>query len=216
MAAVALSSADVAIDFAALAIIAVTLFFILRQEASRYPYVKGLLALFTVLYIGVLSIEILRNLSGTPGFVESYAWISPILIMWSVVLLTLTAYSVYAMPGGKGARHRLRTIFLQWPHGAILTAFGVFVLASSTFIFADHPYSVVLLRSFDGVPVYHGAFSPPLLGLSLAVLLFFLTYPTALLLKARSATRDRQTRQSLLLLPVCWAGIGGSLRVFQG
>ena len=49
MAAVALSVADILIDFVALAIIAVTLFFILRQESSRYPYVKGLLALFTVL-----------------------------------------------------------------------------------------------------------------------------------------------------------------------
>ncbi|MDG7007200.1 MAG: hypothetical protein JRN06_03015 [Nitrososphaerota archaeon] len=63
--------------------------------------------------------------------------------------------------------------------------------------------------------VCHGAFAQPLLGLSLATLVFCLTYPTALLLKARSIAKDRVTRESLLLLPVCWAGIGGSLLVFE-
>ncbi|MDG7007199.1 MAG: hypothetical protein JRN06_03010 [Nitrososphaerota archaeon] len=88
-------------------------------------------------------------MNGTPGFVESYASISPVLFMWSVVLLTLTACSVYAMPGGRGTRHRPSAVFLGWPHGAVLTAFMLFVLASSAYVVIEHPFTVVLLTSLD-------------------------------------------------------------------
>jgi hypothetical protein len=205
-----------AIDALTFAITAVSLYYVAKQKPPQYPYVKSLLVAVHVFFEALIVLEFMRNFITTPSFIAAYTVVGSSLIFWDVVLLTTIAYSVYIRPGGRGILGRLRSIFFHWPHGLILGGFVAFIVASEVYLAVDHPYTSVQLTSFLGVTTTSTAFDPPALLISLLVLIFFLLYPTSLLLRETFQVKDPDIRRALVILPVCWVGIGVELLVFNG
>ncbi|MDE1854227.1 MAG: hypothetical protein KGI38_10860 [Thaumarchaeota archaeon] len=216
MAASGLSVINLSIDALAFAIAAISLYFVSQQKPSHYPYVKSLLILVHVFFEGVVLLEILRNIFTSDPFLEVYTILATSFILWDVILLTVIAYSVYVRPGGRGALGRLRSIFLRWPHGFVLAAFIVFIGGAEVYLAAGHPYTVVPLTSLDGAVVPSTKFDNTFLAVSLLTLVFFLAYPTTLLIRETLQVKDHDIRRALVVLPFCWVGIGSELLVFNG
>ncbi len=222
MAASGLSIVNVTIDVFAFAVAAISLYFVSRQKTSSYPYVKSLLVLVHVFFEGVVFLEILRNFVETSSFLDIYTVFATSFILWDVVFLTVIAFAVYVRPGGKGVAGRLRAVFFRWPHGLILAAFVVFIGAAEAYLVVGHPYSGVSLATLDGVlglpsvTLESTAFNTNFLGVSLLTLVFFLAYPTTLLIRETLQVKDPDVRKALVVLPFCWVGIGSELLLFNG
>ena len=216
MATSGLSIVNLSSDVLTFVIVAISLYYVLKQKPSQFPYVKTLLALVHVFFEGVIVMEILRNLVTTVAVVDWYTNVASSFILWDVVLLTLISYVVYVRPGGKGILGRLWSVFIRWPHGLVLFGFMVFIAASDIYLVGVHPYSAVELEALDGVILLSTAFTPTFLNLTLATLLFFFAYPTVLLIRATLQVKDPDIRRALMILPFCWGGIGTELFVFNG
>jgi hypothetical protein len=215
----ALSITDLAnplIDALTFAIVAVSLYYVSKQKQPQYPYVKNLLVLVHVLFEGVIALEFMRNFITTGTFMYYYTVVASSLILWDVVLLTAIAFSVYVRPGGKGIAGRLRAIFVRWPHGVILGLFITFIAGSDAYLITARPYTIVNLISISGTVTTSTAFNGTFLAISLVVLLFFMSYPALLLFREMSQAQDPDVKRALLILPICWTGIGAELLLFNG
>jgi hypothetical protein len=210
------SVVNLSIDILTFAIAAVSLYFVSRQKASQYPYVKSLLILVHIFFEGVVLLEALRNVITSTAFIDAYTIFATSFILWDVVLLTVIAYAVYVRPGGRGTLGRLGSVFLRWPHGFILGAFVVYIGGAEAYLFTSHPYHAVLLTTLDGVQVLSTAFNNAFLYVSLLTLVFFLAYPTLLLIRETLQVKDPDVRRALVILPFCWVGIGAELLFFNG
>jgi len=210
------SVVNLSIDILTFAIAAISLYFVTQQKPSQYPYVKSLLILVHIFFEGVVVLETLRNVITTPSFTDLYTVGATSFILWDVVLLTIIAYSVYVRPGGRGILGRLKSIFLRWPHGFILATFLVYMGASEAYLGTQHPWSIVSLTTLDGVTLSSTSFNPTFLYDSLLTLVFFLAYPTLLLIRETLQVRDPDVKRALVILPFCWVGIGAELLFFNG
>jgi len=137
-------------------------------------------------------------------------------ILWDVVLLTAIAYSIYFRPGGLGFLGRLRSIFFRWPHGYVLLGFILYTFYTDAYLIIASPYSIQLIESLGGVITTSTSFQPYFLVLSVADLIFFFGYPSSLLILAAGGSKDRDVRRALIILPVCWTGIGLDLLIVNG
>ena len=216
MAAPISGSLSPSVDVLTFAITAVSVFYVYKQQPSQYPYVKGLLIGVHLFFEGVIVFEILRNFITTPDFMDLYTIFATSFILWDVVLLTGIAYSVYFRPGGRGFLGKIKSIFYRWPHGIIFLAFMIYTGYTDVYLVSAMPYSIVSLQSLGGVITTSTAFEPYFLILSVLDLLFFLTYPSALLILATRKVKDKAVRSALIILPISWAGIGAELLIFNG
>ena len=216
MAPYGVSAVNLSIDALAFAIAGVSLYFVARQKPSQYPYLKSLLVLVHALFEVIVLLDAGRNLVNSPGYIGFYSILAPTLVFWESFLLTVIAYFVYLRPGGRGAGPRLRSLFLRWPHGSILAAFVVFISAAVAYTAYFRPYTLVLLSSIGGGQVLSPQYNQSFLLISVANLLFFMAYPTILLIRATSQVRDAGARRRLMVLPFCWVGIGAEILFFNG
>lgn len=210
------SVVNLSINALTFAVVAISLYFVLKQRPSQFPYVKTLLALVHIFFEGVIVMEVVRNLVTTVPVIDWYTDIATSFVLWDVVLLTVISNVVYIRPGGKGILGRLRPVFLRWPHGFVLACFMVFIGGSEVYLVGQHPYSVVNLQTLDGVSLPSTAFNATFLNITLGTLIFFFAYPTVLLIRATLQVKDPEVRRALTILPFCWGGIGAELFVFNG
>lgn len=217
-----LSVVNLSSDALTFVIVAVSLYFVVKQRPSQFPYVRSLLILVHVFFEGVIIMEVVRNVVTSVGVIDWYTNIATTFILWDVVLLTAISYAVYLRPGGKGLGGRLRAIFLRWPHGLILACFTVFIGLTEVYLLFYHPYTEVKLSTLDDLifpaKIYlpNTAFNGVFLDLTFFTLLFFFAYPTVLLIRATLQVKDPDVRRALVVLPFCWGGIGTELFVFNG
>jgi hypothetical protein len=207
---------NVSIDILTFAIALISMFFVSQQKPSQYPYVKNLLIFVHFFFEGVVLLEIARNFISTAGFLELYTLLATSFIFWDVLLLTVIAYSVYVRPGGRGIVGRLRSLFVRWPHGFIIGTFIVYLAGADYYLGTAHPYKIVDLITIDSVHVLSTAFNTSFLYVSFLTLVFFLAYPTVLLIRETLQVKDPDVRRALVILPFCWVGIGGELLIFNG
>jgi hypothetical protein len=211
------------VDLLTFAIIAVSVYYVYKQQPSQYPYVKSLLIGVHLLSEGVIILEFLRNFVPSPLtdlnwilFMNLYTIFASSFILWDVVLLTGIAYSVYFRPGGLGFLSRVKSIFFRWPHGFMLLGFVIFTIYTDGYLIAARPYSTTQLESLGGVITTSTAFQPYFLALSVADLIFFFGYPSSLLILAAGGAKDKDVRSALIILPICWSGIGLDLLIVNG
>jgi hypothetical protein len=207
---------NLSIDALAFVITAASLYFASRQKPSQYPYLKSLLILVHVFFEFIILLDAIRNVTSSPTYIDLYSVLAPNLVFWDVVLLTGIAYSVYVRPGGRGVLARLRSVFVRWPHGFILGAFVVFVAGAEGYLTYYRPYTVVQLSSIGGGVAASPRFNDTFLAISAVTLLFFLAYPTLLLVRATVQVKDPGVRRGFVALPFCWVGIGAEILVFNG
>jgi hypothetical protein len=211
-----LSVVNLSIDALAFAITGASLYFVSRQKASQYPYLKSLLVMVHVFFELIVLLDAVRNVVSSPEYLQVYSLLAPNLVFWDVLLLTVIAYSVYIRPGGRGLVPRLRSVFLRWPHGFVLSAYIVFIAGAVAYLTYYRPYTIVLLTSIGGGRVSSPQYSGAFLGISVLNLVFFLAYPTLLLVRATSQVRDPGVRRAFTALPLIWVGIGTEILVFNG
>ena len=217
MTASGLPAVSLGIDALAFAITGASLYFVSRQKPSQYPYLKSLLILVHAFFEVIIVLDILRNLyPSSASYIGVYSVLAPDLVYLDVLLLTVIAYSVYVRPGGRGVTPRLRSFFVRWPHGVVLGAFVVFIAFVEGYLTYFRPYTIVQLTSLGGVLVPSPRFNQTFLDISLGNLVFFLAYPTILLVKSTSHVRDPGVRRRFFILPFCWVGVGVEVLVFNG
>jgi hypothetical protein len=211
------------IDLLTFVITAVSVYYVYKQQPSQYPYVKGLLIAVHFLFEGVIILEFLRNFvspsltdPNTIFFMDLYTLIASSFILWDVVLLTGIAYSVYFRPGGLGFRGRLKAIFFRRPNGFIFLGFILFTALTDGYLIITTPYSIQHLQTLGGVITTSTAFQPFFLALSVGDLIFFFGYPSSLLILAAGGAKDKAVRNALVILPICWTGIGADLLIVNG
>ncbi len=211
-----------AVDLLTFAIAAISVFYVYKQQPSQYPYVKGLLIGVHVFFEGVIVLELLRNfyvdptLPETQSFMQFYTIGATSFILWDVVLLTAISMSVNFRPGGVKIFGRIRAMFGRWPHGSIFSAFVVYIAVMELYLVTAAPYSVLQLTDVAGAVRISTQFNQLFLLLTVIVLLFFLSYPSVLLVSATRKAKDPDVRRALIILPAAWAGIGLELLIFNG
>ena len=210
------------VDLLTFAIAAISVYYVYKQQPSQYPYVKGLLIGVHLFFEGVIVFEFLRNfyvdpnLPATQLFMDVYTVAATSFILWDVILLTAIAMSVNFRPGGVGIWGRIKTMFGRWPHGSIFAAFIVYVAVMEIYLVTAAPYSILQLTDVAGAIRVSTQFDSLFLILTVLVLLFFLSYPSALLISATRKAKDPAVRRALIILPTCWTGIGLELLIFNG
>jgi hypothetical protein len=208
------SIVNAAATIVAFVVTTASLYYVSRQQATERMYQKGLFICSYLTFDALFFLGLLRNFPD-PQILQAYGIIAPSCVLWGVVLLTFTAYTIYAKPQGRSTVDRMRSIYWRWPHGPILVGFVIFILVTDAYVVYYRPFSIVQLTSVDGVLVGFPAYNSTFLDVSLFVLAFF-AYPTALLLSEARRTKVASTRRTLTIFPLCWIGIGGSLLFFQG
>ncbi len=204
------------VDLFTIAIVAISLYYVYKQQPSQYPYVKGLLIGVHFFFEGVVAFEFLRNYFTDPTFMNVYTIAATSFILIDVILLTAIAMSVNFRPGGVGIPGRVRAMFGRWPHGIIFAAFLTYIAIMELYLVTAAPYQIVQLTDVAGTARTSTQFNGPFLILTVLVLVFFLSYPSALLISATRQSKDADVKRALIILPTAWTGIGVELLVFNG
>ena len=208
------SVARFAIDLVAFEVVAASLYFVARQKPTGHPYAKSLLMGFHVIFEGVILLEMVRTFDSSPGFLDAYAVLTPTLVLWDVALLGFLAYSIHVKPAGTGLLSVTKSAYMRIPHGPILATFFGAIIGTDVYLIAYRPYTIVTLTTFFGSTTRYPAAGAAFSDFTLAVLLFF-AYPTVLLVQEARRTKERGARNALIVLPLCWGGIGAILLFFH-
>lgn len=207
---------NLVVDVVAFEVTAASLYFVARQKRSQYPYLKSLLVLVHVVFELIIVQDVLRTLAKSPSLVGDYTVFAASLVFVDVLLLTLIAHSVRVRPGGKGFRERVRSIFGRRPHGPILAAFIGYLAAGEAYLLLYRPFEVVQLKTLGGSLAYSPRFGTVYLAVTGLTLVFFVAYPTFLLVREGLSARDLAMRRRFFVLPFCWVGVGVEILLFNG
>ena len=191
-------------------------YFVFQQKTKAYPYVKNLLFLIHVLFMGVVLLEFLRDFIVTPFFMEFYTIFGSSFILWAVALAVTIAYVVYFRPPSGGIRQILASILSRRSYGAVYLAFISFIALADLYLIVAAPYSIVQLTDLLGAKVTSTAFNSTYLAIVLVVLIAFMALPTTIMVVAARASRDPSVRRAMIFLPISWDCIGVELLLFNG
>jgi hypothetical protein len=202
-----------------LAIEIISVFLVYRQRATTYPSVRSSLLGVYVLSIAILFLELTRLLLVTPppAFIRFYAASGVTLVLLVVVLLTLSALGIYLRPKQGGSFEDLfQDILSRKRETAIFFSFLAYVLFSAYVIDFFEPYIPVSATDLFLGPIPSVKYNPIAVGLLAGVLIFFIVYPSPLFfLTARKIPND-QVRRNLVILPICYIGVGVDLLIVEG
>lgn len=207
------------IDVFAILMLLFAIFYIHRQQESRYPYVKVLLVGAYALFQGVLIFDLLRNFIASDVFMELHARASSSFILGDVVLLTLVAHAVYFRPPSGQQRKMSSVILGRFPHNIILLGFFAFIAYCELYlIFSPNAFIIGETPNLFGViaPLKTTVFSSTWLVYALSILVFFLVYSSSLFVSIARKTTDDSARRGLYTVPAGWIVIGGTLIFFNG
>lgn len=191
-------------------------YYVFQQKTKSYPYVKNLLFLIHVLFMGVVLMEFLRDFIVTPFFMEVYTIFGSSFIFWAVALAVTTSYVVYFRPPSGGIRQILASILSRPSYGILYLGFISYIALIDLYLVVASPYSIVQLTDLLGAKVTSTAFNPIFLVMMLAVLVGFMALPTTIMVAAARSSRDPSVRRAMVFLPVSWSCIGIELLVFNG
>ncbi len=201
-----------------LQIVGVSAFYVYRQKMTAYSYGRGPLLAVHVFFAGLVFFELLRvTLPVSTSFIAIYTVGGTIFILVDVVLLTLLALTVYLLPRGLGYRGIITEMLSKKTHALLFAAYVTFIVFAAGYLVVAQPFDPnTQATSVFGLPLPSPQFSPFYLELLLAILLIFLVYPALLLLLASRKVKDKAIRRVLVILPICWSGIGLDVLAFNG
>ena len=205
------------VDAFALLITAISGYYMYRQKVTSYKSVRVSLLAVYILASLLVGFEFIRLNTTSQEEMNIYTIGSTTLVLLCALLLSLASVSTYLKPSGSGFRQQILDMIKRHRgHFAAFSAFMALFVFADAYLVALAPYSIVQLDNLWGVTLFSTRFSFPFLLTLLAILVFFLAYPTPLLLLAARQVTNRAVKRSLKILAICWAGIGLDFLVFDG
>jgi hypothetical protein len=190
--------------------------YVLRQKTAEYLQVRSLLVMVHIFFMGVVSLELLRDFVETNLFMTVYTISGTTFVLAGVFLLTLVALAIFYTPKGKWAMDIFREVFRHQMQATIFLLYSIYIAISCAFLFIPGTFKQQTVPNIVGVAVIATRYSPFYLEMLLGILLVFVAYPSSLLLMARSRTSDAQVRTAFTVLPIAWVAIGLDLLFFNG
>ncbi len=206
-----------AVDAFALFITAISGYYMYRQRITSYESVRVTLLAVYVLATCLVGFEFIRlNLVNVEDM-NIYTVGSTTLVLLCALLLGLASISTYLRPSGSGFREQFVDMVKRHPkHFVAFAAFMALIIFADIYLIVLTPFHIVRLDNLWGVTLFSTRFDFPYLLTLLMILVFFLVYPTPLLLLAARQASNRAVKRSLIILAICWAGIGLYFLVFDG
>ncbi len=213
-----------AVHVVTLVITATSALYVLRQKTTEYQQVRNLLAMVHFLYMGVVSLELVRNLLpnsfppsvSTQAILTVYTLSGTTFVLADVFLLTLIALAIYYRPNGRSVFDILREVFKHQAQSTFFSLYAVYLLFAGGYLFASQPFGPQLVPNIFGSMVLATLYDSLYLDMLLGILLIFIAYPSIMLFAARARSRDEDVRQAFTILPIAWIGIGVDLLFFNG
>jgi hypothetical protein len=202
-----------------LAIELVSVYLVYRQRATTYPAVRSSLLGVYIISIAVVCLDYARLLLENPSdaFMKLYAAAGVTLVLFVVVLLTLSALAIYLRPKqGASFDDLFQDILSRKRETAIFFSFLAYVLFAAYVIDFFEPYRVVQVKDLFGNTVPSVAYDLLTIALLGGVLIFFAAYPTPLFLLTARKLPNQSVRRNLTILPICYIGVGVDLLVLEG
>ena len=205
-------------DLLSLTLVLFSLYQVIQLGMPRFPDMKVYLCILHLFFGSLLALDIMRNLASTSVFMDLFAQLTPSLVLWSGVLLSVIAYLVYSRTEQPAMAKGFRAFFgsRSRPHAIAICAILAYALALQLVIVWFRPYRVVDVVNIAGTTLEAPAYSAPFLFLAFLFLLFFISYPTLVILLARGKTEDRELRRAMALIPIAWTALGNSYFIFSG
>jgi hypothetical protein len=139
------------------------------------------------------------------------------LLFLVVILLTLAALAIYLRPKQGGNYDDLfKDILSKRREAIIFFAYVALVLFTAFYIDVFEPYAISQAHDLFGNSILTVTYSPATFGLLAAILIFFLIYPVPLFFITARKIANEQVKRNLMILPLCFVGIGADLLVIQG
>ncbi|MBI2126812.1 MAG: hypothetical protein HYU02_05825 [Thaumarchaeota archaeon] len=211
-----------AIHALTIAITVISAYHIYRQRSTAYNYVKNLLVIVYFVFMSVVVSEFVRVnydviFGGPPTaeFMRLYTEGGVTFILLDVLLLTIASAAIYFRPSGSFIDIFGDIVKHTW-HRIAFFGFASYIVLAALILILFRPYSIIALDNLWGVRIYSTSFSYPYLVVLLIVLIFFLAYPSILLIAAARKAPEQAIRRALIILPICWTLIGLDLMIFNG
>ncbi len=208
------------IDLFAVFITAVSGYYMYRQKTTSYQNVRVtllsvyvvacILVLFELFRIGIISPTQVSSLMGI------YTIGSTSLVLLNAWLLTVAAVGTYLRPKAPEFRKIFSEIYRHVDQAILFTAFTATVAFAGISLVVFTPFNVRQINNLWGVQVFSTQFNFSYLLTLLIVLLFFLIYPTPLLILASRKVSNRDIKRGLIILAACWAAIALDFLIFDG
>jgi hypothetical protein len=223
-----------AIHLITLVITGMSALYVLRQKTTEYLQVRNLLVMVHVFFMGVVALELLRDLKAVEEsnlFMTVYTMSGTTFVLADVFLLTLVALAIFYGPKGKRFTDIIREIFRHQTQATFFLLYSIYILISGIYLFVPGTFGQQYVPNIVGylqglnqaacTSLPFGCqvatqYSPFYLEMLLGILLVFMAYPSSLLLMARSRSSDVEVRTAFTVLPIAWVAIGVDLLFFNG
>ncbi len=206
-----------AVDMFALLITVTSGYYMYHQKTTSYQSVRlTLLAVYVIACVLVL-FEFFRITIASMSFMDFYTIGSTSFVLLSALLLVVAAVAVNVRPEGKNYRKQATDVLKN--HKIHVVGLGAFVSMTAfagVYLVLFRPYTINQVNNLWGAQVYSTSFSNQYILILLAILVFFLAYPTPLLVLAARKVSNKALKRSLIILAACWAGIGFDFLIFDG
>lgn len=177
-----------------------------RQKLTSYQIVRSLVLGIYVLIFFQMLLDLLRVTVFTEAHIPAYSAASIAIGLMQGVLLVAAAQGIYFSPGVT-----YRTYFQELrKRTRHVVIFGVFVaLVALVVLFSTiiQPPPATTVTDFAGNPVPSMGVATNLVALVVALLAFFLAYPTALMVVGARKIEEPRLRHSLVGLALGWATV---------
>jgi len=197
-------------------------YYVYRQKMTAYSFGRGPLIGVHILFMGLVVFELLRTSLLSTNFIDVYTIGGTVFVLADVILLTLIAVTVYLVPKGVGYRGIVAELLSKKGQVLPFAAYVGLIVFAAVYLAAAHPFtnpsdpSQYISTIIAGLLLLSPQFTPLYLEVLLSILLIFMVYPSTLLVLAARKVKDKAIRRVLVILPVCWSGIGLDLLAFNG
>lgn len=222
-----------AIHLITLVITGMSALYVLRQKTTEYLQVRNLLVMVHMFFMGVVSLELLRDFVVESSlFMTVYTISGTTFVLADVFLLTLVALAIFYRPKGKWSMDIVREVLKHQTQATFFLLYSIFIAVSCGFLFVPGTFAQQAVPNIVG---YLQGLNPTIctgnlqlgcqmatqyktfyLEMLLGILLIFMAYPSSLLLMARSRSSDVEVRSAFTVLPIAWVAIGLDLLFFNG
>ena len=156
----------------------------------------------------LMVLDLLRVTVGTEAFIPAYSTASIVLGLLQGVLLLAAAQGIYFSPSAT-FRSFPRELAKHRGHAALFGFFIAFVALIVIYSAAIRPTQAGEVTDFSGNVVPTVTVGPNLIALVVGIYIFFLAYPTTLMLLGASKVEDNRMKRSIYGLGVGWAAVSG-------
>ncbi len=186
-----------------------------RQHLTSYRVVRDFLVGVYVATFFLIGLELWRVSGATSQFMQVYAPLSTGLGLAGGVFLSTASVGMYLHPQGSNFRTFVSDLRKSRTHTLLVTLYSVFSISIVGYVATFRPFTVGYVTALGGGQVLALGAPAYYVVLLALMLIFFLSYPTAVLFMATRRIPHKTLSESLLSLPIGWAGVTVMYVVFE-